>query len=237
MDNEIIKCSSKEDENIDAISYCGECKIYMCNKCEKYHSKLFFSHQIFSLDKKVDDIFTGFCKEQNHRDILKFFCKNHNTLCCTACLCKIENDGAGNHKDCDVCLIKDIKEEKKEKFKSNIKYLEELSNSLQDSIDNLKIVYDKILKNKEELQINIQKFFTKIRNEINNREDELLLEIDKKFKEIYFDEKILKQIEKLPNKIKFSLERGKKIEYNQDKLALFINECINIENNKELLKK
>ena len=57
------------------------------------------------------------------------------------------------------------------------------------------------------------------------------MEIDKKFKEIYFDEKILKQIEKLPNKIKFSLERGKKIEYNQDKLALFINECINIENN------
>ena len=51
--------------------------------------------------------------------------------------------------------IKDIKEEKKEKFKSNIKYLEELSNSLHDSIDNLKIMYEKIIENKEELKLNI----------------------------------------------------------------------------------
>ncbi len=28
MENFKTKCSSKEDENINAISYCGECKIY-----------------------------------------------------------------------------------------------------------------------------------------------------------------------------------------------------------------
>ena len=78
-------------------------------------------------------------------------------LCCAACLCKIENNGDGLHKDCDVCLIEDIKEEKKEKIQSNIKYLEELSNTLKDSIDNLKVIFEKITKNKEELKVNIQK--------------------------------------------------------------------------------
>jgi len=233
MENKAIKCTSKEDENIDAICYCGECKIYMCNKCEKFHSKLFFNHQTFNLDKQIIDIFTGFCKESNHRDALKFFCKNHNILCCSSCLCKLQKDGFGLHKDCDVCFIEDIKKEKEEKIKSNIKYLEDLSNSLKDSIDNLKLLFEKIIKNKEELKLEIQKVFTKIRNEINNKEDELLLEVDKKFSEIYCDENILNQCEKLPNKVKLSLEKGKNIEFTEDKdkLASFINECINIENN------
>ena len=36
----------------------------------------------------------------------------------------------GQHKDCDVCLLNDIKEEKKKKFEENIKYLNELFGSL-----------------------------------------------------------------------------------------------------------
>ena len=81
---------------------------------------------------------------------------------------------------------------------------------MKDSIDNLKIIIEKITKNKEELKLNIQKIFTKIRNELNNREDDLLLEVDQKYNEIYCDEDILNQYEKLPTKVKFSLEKGKK---------------------------
>ena len=77
----------------------------------------------------------------------------------------------------------------------------------------------------------VQKIFTKIRNELNNREDEILNEIDKKFDELYCDEKIFKDKNKLMNIIKFSLENGKKIKYNNEKLLSFINDCINIENN------
>ena len=227
------KCTSKEDKDIDAISYCGVCKIYLCNKCERFHSKLFYSHHTYKLDKQNNDIFTGFCKEPNHPIKLKFFCKNHNTLCCAACICKIENNGDGLHKDCDVCLIEDIKEEKKDKIKTNVKYLEELSNSLQDSINNLKIIFEKINQTKEELSLNIQQSFTKIRNELNEREDELLLELEKQFNDIYCDSNLIKQCEKLPNNVKASLIRGKKLEneFNEDQLTYFINECINIENN------
>ena len=65
------------------------------------------------------------------------------------------------HKDCEVCLIEDIIEEKRDKIKSNIKYLEELSNTLQDSIDNLKVIFEKVAKSKEELKLEIQKAFKK----------------------------------------------------------------------------
>ena len=105
---------------------------------------------------------------------------------------------------------------------------------MQSSIDELKKLIEKLTKNKEEIKTNIQKVFTKIRNEINNREDELLLEVDNQFENNYFNEDILKESEKLPNKIKISLEIGKRIDKeweNNNKLNSLISDCINIENN------
>ena len=89
-------------------------------------------------------------------------------------------------------------------------------------------------KKTKEIKLNIQKIFTKIRNALNNREDELLLEVDNEFEKLYFSEEILTETEKLPNKIKISLEKGKLIDKewdNNNKLNSLINDCINIENN------
>ena len=36
----IKKCSAKKHSDINAISYCIECNIYMCNKCLNYHSEM-----------------------------------------------------------------------------------------------------------------------------------------------------------------------------------------------------
>jgi len=116
----------------------------------------------------------------------------------------------------------------------NIKYLEDLSNKLDDSIKELKIIFEKISKNKEELKLKIQKIFTNIRNILNEREDEILLEVDNKYNDIFCNEEIIKESEKLPNKIKLSLEKGKLINNEWDdnnKLNSIINDCINIENN------
>ena len=228
------KCSSFDHKELNAISFCVHCKIYMCNKCEKIHSDLFKNHNIYNLNSNLNEIFTGVCQEKNHNYELEFFCKSHNVLCCSSCITKIKDDSHGQHTDCDICLIKDIKEEKKNKLNSNIKYLEELSISLEDSIKQLKNILEKIGTTKEELKLNIQKIFTKIRNTLNNREDELLLEVDKKFDDIFFDDEFIKKCEKLPNQIKSSLEKGKSIDKdweNEKKLNLIINNCINIENN------
>ena len=233
MENKIEKCSYKEHKEINAISYCKECKIYMCNKCITHHNLLFDNHNQFNLGKDMKEIYLDICKIENHTNKLEYFCKTHNQLCCVACVTKIEGHGNGQHKDCDICFIEDIKEEKKNKLKENIKNLEDLSNNLENSIKELNIIFEKIKKNKEDLKIKIQKLFTKIRNTLNDREDELLLEVDKIFDNIYCNEDIIKESEKLPNKIKLSLEKGKIIEkeWNDNKLNLLINDCINIENN------
>ena len=227
------KCSFSEHHGIDAINYCGRCKIYLCNKCDIFHSKLFLNHHVIILDKENEDIFTGFCKEEKHQMELEYFCKNHNQLCCAACLCKINNNGNGKHKDCEVYCLDEIKNEKINKLKENIKFIEELSNNLEESLENLKINFNKINNHKDELKGNIQKLFTKIRNEINNREDEILLEVDRQYEKLYFNEEIIKEGEKLPNKIKLSLEKSKVIEKeeenNNKNTSLIINECINIE--------
>ena len=184
------KCSLEEHKEISAIKYCPECKIFMCNKCDNYHSFLFKNHNPYDLNK-VNEIFTGICKEKNHQNKLEYFCKNHNQLCCVACIAKLNEKGEGQHKDCDVCYIEKIKEEKRNKLKENIKCLEELENKFNESIELLKQLFESIGKDKENLKLEIQNLFTKIRAMLNDREDELLLEIDNIFKIKYFGEDII----------------------------------------------
>jgi hypothetical protein len=185
MENQKKKCSLKKHSEIDAINYCQECGMYLCNKCKNLHSELFEVHHLYNLDKNISEIFSGYCKEKKHINKLRYFCKNHNQLCCGDCIIKIKNEGFGQHQDCDVCLIKEIKEVKKNKLKENIKCLEDLSNKFEQSINELKILFDKINENKETLKLKIQSIFTKIRNVLNEREDEILLEVDNQFNPLY----------------------------------------------------
>ena len=230
MENE-NKCSLEEHKEIKAIKYCPECGIFMCNKCDNFHSSLFKKHHPNLLNNE-EEIFTGICKEKNHYK-LKYYCKNHNKLCCGLCIAKLSEDGEGQHKDCEVCYIEKIKDEKKNKLKENIKYLGDLQNTLNESIQTLKTIFDEIEKDKENLKIKVQNIFTKIRNQLNDREIQILLEIDNLFITNYFDENVIKKCEKLPKKIKLSLEKGKLIDKQWDNNNLYsnINDCINIENN------
>ena len=232
MDNK-KKCSNKKHSEINAISYCSDCNLYLCNKCTNIHYEYLEIHHIYNLDSNNQEIFTGKCYELNHKNDLEFYCKNHNQLCCAVCLCKIKTNGKGQHNECEVCLIKEIKDEKINKLKENIKYLEESYKKIQDSINKLKEIYEKINLSKEELKMKIINTFTKIRNLINEREDKLLLELDNIYDNTFFNEDIIKKGEKIPNQIKTILEKGKTLgnEWDNNKLIDKINDCINIENN------
>ena len=239
MENQVQKCSLNKHSNMDAISYCQECNKFLCNKCQNYHFELFDNHNISNLSKEINNIFIDICNKENHHIKLEFFCKTHNELCCSSCICTIKNEIYGQHRDCEVCLIKDIEIEKKEKLKDNIILLEDLSKNFEQSIKELKIIIDKINESKEELKLKIQKVFTKIRNSINEKEDKLILEIDEKFNDMFIQEDIIKESEKIPNKIKASLEKGKELEKDlkDNNLKIFINNCINIENNIKQINK
>ena len=100
------KCSFNNHKNIDAIKYCQECNIYLCNKCENIHLGFFKNHHILLLNQDIDELFTGYCKEKNHPNLLNYFCKDHNDLCCPCCIAKIKTRENGKHFDCNVCDIK-----------------------------------------------------------------------------------------------------------------------------------
>ena len=111
---------------------------------------------------------------------------------------------------------------KKKSIDENINKLVEFSKILENTI------------NEKKEKLKIQKIFTKIRNELNNREDALLWEVDKEFNNNCFNNDILKEIEKLPKKVRISLEQGKKINElneNKNKLSFIIHSYISIENN------
>jgi len=107
-------------------------------------------------------------------------------------------------------------------IEENIKYLEDFSNNLKEINNNFKNELKKINNKKEDLEINIQKVFTKIRNELNKVEDAYLNEINNKYDKINLDKKI-KGNEILLNKIKLVLNN--KINQND----LLIKECQNID--------
>ena len=60
----------------------------------------------------------------------------------------------------------------------------------------------------------IQNEFTKLRNKLNEREEQLLLEAENLFNSNYFDENLIKESERLPNRISLSLEKGKELTQN-----------------------
>ena len=111
----------------------------MCNKCANHHDEVLDFHQKLNLNEQnINEIFTGICKEPKHKKELEFYCKSHNKLCCIVCLSKIKNKVYGQHSDCNFCSIKDIENEKKSKLKENIKYLEDCSIKIKNSVDEIK---------------------------------------------------------------------------------------------------
>ena len=227
-----IKCSSKIHQEFNAISFCQDCRIYMCEKCQNNHQQLYTHNQI-NIGENQNEIFTGICKEKNHINYLDFYCKTHNKLCCLACVSNINKNGYGQHKNCNICIIEDIKEEKRAQFKENIKEFENLSNSVTQSIDQLKKIFEVISAQKEEMKTKIQKIFTKIRNELNNREDALLNKIDEKFDNVFIKEANIKLYEKLPKQIQKLLEEINSVnkDWNIENLNYYLNCCSNIEEN------
>ena len=211
----------------------------MCNRCQNLHLQLFPEHPKIILEKNQEEIFTGICTEKGHQNKLSFFCKTHNQLCCAACISKIQNKEYGQHSNCETCEIEEIIEEKFELFEENVQYLEKILKTFEDSIKELEELYKTIQENKEQLKINVQKIFCEIKVAIDKRQDEILLDIENKFKESYFDEDLIIKGKKLPKKIKNTLEKGKSIEEkwnnSKDQLCFAINNSLSIEKDNDII--
>ena len=184
-------------------------------------------------NKESNETNYDICYEQNHQQKLEYFCRTHNKLCCRACVTKIKGLGNGQHSECDICFVKDITDERKNILEQNIIYLKNNRTSFDSLINKLKQAYKEISDKKEKSKIRIQKFFTKIRNEINKREDQLLLIVEQVYENYFFNKNFSKDIDKIENKLNLSINKGMLVsnEYNNDEINFIslINDCILIE--------
>ena len=218
-----IKCSTQNHENQKPYEYCIECNIFMCHHCFNNHQKNYNNHHLIDLFQNESKIFSYLCREDFNK--LEYFCKSDAQLCCSTCK-------ESKHKNCDIIKIEEIKEEKKINFDKNINELENISNKVKERINLIKSFYEKNNALKEDLKSNILKIITNLRNKLNEREDELLSEVDNIFSSIYPDEKLILNYEKIPKKINAILDKRNSLDEQFNDSCLlnsFINDCINIE--------
>lgn len=221
MDKNEIKCSTQNHENHKAYKYCQECNKFICNQCFSNHKKSLENHHLIDIS---EDIFISYiCKE--HLNKLEYFCKSDNKLCCESCK---END----HINCDICKIEDIREEKKNNLDKIFNECENISKNIKEKIDNARNFYDKADSLKDDLKSKLLKIITILRNKLNEREDELISELNKIFETLYPEEKLIINYEKIPKKINNILNQRNSIDKNYNDLFLlnsYISDCINIE--------
>ena len=142
-------------------------------------------------------ISTGYYTKENHNREFELYCYNHNQLVCDIYLSKINSNEKNQHNKCNICNIKAIKKEKLLKFNENENYFKGISKIPFEQIDKLSDINTK----KEELKLEIKKNFYNLRNiinnkiiskvsltkEINNREKQLISQIDILFNSLFFD--------------------------------------------------
>jgi len=124
------------------------------------------------------------------------------------------------------------------KLNDNIKYLEDFSDKIENSINKLKNIFKKISEYKEDLKMKISKAFPKIKNSVNEREDKLLkdmtnvddlnslindcIKIENNIKNINDIKKNLENFKNKKNAIyKFNLDSNNKINELLDKINKF----------------
>jgi len=172
-------------KNVQATSFCKDCHEYLCSTCTDHHEKLGITktHQLLKGAKfpsfyptrkgQTSESFEK-CNDHPHEDV-KLFCKTHNTVFCVAC-------SVGKHKDCNKKYIPDIAQgyttgTEYSKLQSDIQDLNTLGAQCQADID--RCLKEVNALNRGEVD-KLKQFKTLINEYLNNREKELIAEMQQR---------------------------------------------------------
>lgn len=104
---EFCDICQRMDISKTADAFCPQCEDLLCDVCQNHHkvAKLSNSHQTISIveyEKLPTFIKNINNKCEDHENILEFYCKTHDMLCCKRCL-------ISSHKNCnETTLIEDL---------------------------------------------------------------------------------------------------------------------------------
>ena len=61
--NAHIKCSSKKHQELNATSYCQDCRLYKCEKCLQIHQDL-YNHSQININENRQKYLQGYAKKK-----------------------------------------------------------------------------------------------------------------------------------------------------------------------------
>ncbi|XP_045183376.2 uncharacterized protein LOC123541820 [Mercenaria mercenaria] len=185
-----FNCSlcEKEGKHMEAVRYCEECFVYMCDSCVNYHNrfplnsrhKLLDQSQFTTLNQPALKSFPTKRCLKHPGELINIFCEDHDVVCCSVCK-------ALDHSSCTktqhlpdaakgVLLsqgYQSIKKQAKE-------FLSEVNNVLA----NLSADIFRIAKEKDNIKQTIANFRKKVNKYFDNLEQKSLDELDFREKRI-----------------------------------------------------
>ncbi|KAL3860417.1 hypothetical protein ACJMK2_010541 [Sinanodonta woodiana] len=199
-----------QGKSVRPASYCMVCKDALCLPCEKVHmnTKATRDHGVVNIQNLFTDLKLAVnlsvsvtCSEHAGKEY-EFYCKKHNTTCCSECFYK-------NHRGCsEVLQIKDhsdrlIKEKESNTVVVRLKYLKSHLDQFK------KINEDSLLKTKAEMN-NIPDEIEQLRHELNTLLDNVKAKLLQEKNALLKDESLIRneenqQCESMSNAIENSL--------------------------------
>ena len=130
------------DEGEPAVSYCGECVMFLCEFCEKAHRRLRGTngHKLCSIDELGKGIATDapsilpekveMCPAHPTKP-LELYCRCEDVLICRDCIIK-------KHKDHDYDVISDVVDGEKKILKECLPGIQQLIDDVEEAINGVK---------------------------------------------------------------------------------------------------
>ena len=176
-----VKCEACTESGGKAEAFCRQCAMFICNECVKSHKRMkpLNTHEIASLDDLkhgrtkpivVSEPPTRKCLV--HEEPLIIYCFDCDNLICHLCTVK-------DHKDHNFEFCKKAAASAKEKLFEEMKPLREVRESLSHAVKEVTTTKQEVTAQGDSVANTIQTSFTKLREILNTREQEMLKEAER----------------------------------------------------------
>ena len=160
-----LKCDECDVDNDPVVALCIECELYLCQDCNKVHSKKNRTHDIVSLSSILPTEEVVYCPEHQKNE-LDYYCKTCDKIVCLYCTVK---DHVGHTHD----IVEKTASEHRNMLMKIIAPVEQMSENLCKAEANIVSTQEKIKEQASEIDKEIDKCYTEQLKELNEHHKDL----------------------------------------------------------------
>ena len=167
-----LKCDECCDDDDPVVALCVDCELYLCQDCNKVHSKKNKTHDIVSLHLVSGEVVAGhptrkvlYCPEHQKNE-LDYYCKTCDMIVCLYCTVKDHN---GHTHD----IVEKTASEHRNMLTKIIAPVEEMSKDLSKAEANIISIQEKIKEQAHEIDQQIDKCYVEQLKKLNDHHNQL----------------------------------------------------------------